>query len=100
MIYNIVLVSGVQHSDSVMYIRLYSITGYYKMLNTILCVIHKSLLYIYFKYSGVSVHSKLLIYPSPKCSPLIHKFVFYVLESVSALYIDSFAFALFFRFHI
>ena len=71
MIYNIVLVSGVQHSDSVIYIRLYSITGCYKMLNTIPCVIYKSLLFIYFKYSGVSVHSKLLIYPSPKCPPLI-----------------------------
>ena len=42
LIYNIVLVSGVQQSDSVIYIcffRLFSIIGYYKILNIVPCAI-------------------------------------------------------------
>ena len=39
LIYNIVLVSGVQHSDSVIIFRLYSIIGYCKILNIIPCAV-------------------------------------------------------------
>ena len=47
LIYSIVLVSGIQQSDSVMYVcvyiyiyfRLFSITGYYKILNIVPCAI-------------------------------------------------------------
>ena len=40
LIYNIVLVSGIQQSDSAIYIfRLFSITGYCKILNTVPCAI-------------------------------------------------------------
>ena len=42
--YNVVLVSGIQQSDSVLYIyilffRFFSITDYYKILNIVLCAI-------------------------------------------------------------
>ena len=50
------LVSGVQQSDSVIHIhvfRLYSIIGYYKMLNIVSCVIHKFLLLIDFMYDSL-----------------------------------------------
>ena len=39
LIYDVVLVSGVQQSDSVVFLKLYSIIGYYKISNRIPCVI-------------------------------------------------------------
>ena len=47
MIYTIVLVSGVQQSDSVLhkhtsiYFRFFSLTGYYKVLSIVLCAIQQ-----------------------------------------------------------
>ena len=46
LIYNVTLVSGVQQSDSVIYIfffRLFSIIGYYEILNTVPCALRQVL---------------------------------------------------------
>ena len=75
------------------YFRFFSIIGYYKILNIIPCAI---LLLIYFMYSSLY-----LLIPYSQFVPLPfgnHKIVFYVCESVSVLYIDSFV--LFFRFPV
>ena len=40
--YSIVLGSGAQQSDSFFFFRLFSIRGYYKILNIVLCVLHRS----------------------------------------------------------
>ena len=43
MIYNVVLVSGIQPSDSVthvLFFRFFSLIDYYKMLNIVPCAIH------------------------------------------------------------
>ena len=69
LIYNIVLVSGVQQSDSVIHVffRLFSIIGYYKTLNTVPVLYSKSLLFIYLMYNSFFKPVLLLIPP-----PLSH----------------------------
>ena len=57
LIYNIVLVPGVQQSDSVFHInmylfRLFSIIHCYKILNIVPCVYSSSLWLIYFMYGS------------------------------------------------
>ena len=58
LIYNVVLASGVQQSDAVLYTyiffcRFFSITGYYKILNIVPVPYSRSLLFIYFIYSSL-----------------------------------------------
>ena len=71
LIYNVVLVSGVQQSDQVSYIyicilfQIFAIVGCYKILNMVPCAIdpcHLSILYI---QQYTSVYLKLLVYSSP-----------------------------------
>ena len=81
------LVSGIQQSDSTIYIpfhyRLLQDSKHFPGLYS------KSLLFIYFIYEWLSTNPKLLIYPS-HLPLLYHKFMFYVWEAVSLLYIHSF----------
>ena len=94
LIYHVVLVSGVQQSDSVIYIiylfvfRLLSLIGCYKILNIILHAIQQVLVgYLFYRQQCVSVNRKFLIY-SPDLFPSgEHKFVFYVCKSTSVLQI-------------
>ena len=100
LIYNVVLVSGVQQSDSVIheciyifFFRFFSIIGYYKILRTVPCALQQVLVvYLFYIQSCVSVNPKLLIYPSPHPPfPFSnHKFVFDVCESLSVLEISLF----------
>ena len=77
LVYSVVLVPGVQQSDSVLHIcvyiyryifffRLLSIIGYYKILNIVPCAIQQALVvYLFYIQQCVSANPKLLIYPSP-----------------------------------
>ena len=47
--YNVVLVSGIQQSDSVIFFISYSIIGYYKILNIIPCAV-RYILVAYLSY--------------------------------------------------
>ena len=48
LIYNVVLVSGIQHNDSVIHIRIFlSIKAYYMILNAVPCAVSRTLFYIY-----------------------------------------------------
>ena len=78
MIFNVVLVSGVQHSDSVIHIhiliffRLFSHIDYYRILSRVPCAIQKVLVVylFYIQYCVyMFVNPKLLIYPSPQRFP-------------------------------
>ena len=81
LIYNVVLVSGVQQSDSIIYIYRYryilffiffSIIGNYKIWNTVPCAIQQVLVvYLFYTLWCVSVNPKLLVYPSPHFPPLV-----------------------------
>ena len=81
------------------YIRLFSITNYYKILNSPLCYRVKPLcLSILCIEACICVHPLTLInlYPLPFHFGK-HKFVFFVYDCVSVLYIDSFV--LLYKFH-
>jgi len=71
LIYNLVLVSGVQQSDSVTHIfNLFQILFPYRLLQNI--EYRRSCSVIYFLYwLCVYVHLKLLMYPSAQSSPLV-----------------------------
>ena len=71
LIYNLVLVSGVQQSDSVTHIfNLFQILFPYRLLQNI--EYRRSCSVIYFLYwSYVYVHLKLLMYPCPQSSPML-----------------------------
>ena len=102
LIYNIVLASGMQQSDSVicvcigseLFFRFFSYMGYYKMLSIPPSVVH------FFMQQCVFVNPKFLIYPSTHCpSPFSfgsYKLAFYVCESASVLWISSFVSFFFF----
>lgn len=75
LIYNAMLASDVQQSGSAIYkhkffFRFFPATGYYKVLNTVLCAIQRTLLFIYFIYT-----SKYLLIPNslviPPLPPLV-----------------------------
>ena len=51
---NIVLVSGIQQSDSDIYIRFFSTIDYYKILNIVPCAIQYNLI-IYFIYIVIRI---------------------------------------------
>ena len=58
LIYSVVLVSGVQQSDSVIhtfFLRFFSIASYYWTLNIAACAVHRSWLFICFICSGVYI---------------------------------------------
>ena len=93
LINNVVLVSGVQQSDSVIHIHLYlfffrffSIIGCYKILSIVPCAIQQVLIgYLFYIQQCVYFNPKLLVYPSSPSPFGNHKFVFYVCESASFL---------------
>ena len=69
LIYSVVLISGVQHSDSVLHVCVYSfffsLIGYYKTLSTVSCAIQQVLVgYLFYIVQCVYANPKLLIYPS------------------------------------
>ena len=85
------LVSGVQQSESVIYIdplflRFFSHIGHYRVLSRVPCAIHTvgSLFVIYFMYSSMymSIPISQFIFPHP-LPPGNHKFVFYICNSIS-----------------
>ena len=94
LIYNVVLVPGVQQSDSFIHINisiLFQILfhiGYYRILSRGPCAIKEVLVdYLFYIYQCVFVNPKLLVYPSTPCFPFgNHKFVFEVCESVQQMY--------------
>ena len=114
MIYNVLLVSGVQQSDSVIHVHIFIL--FYILFSHRLSqnTEQSSLCYAVGPcwlstlpniYSGmcVCVHPRLLIYPSLPHFPFgNHKFVFNICKSISVLQISSFVSFLFlkFRFHI
>ena len=77
LIYNVVLVSGVQQSDSAIYIfffRFFSLIDYYKILSIFPCATQQVLVgYLFYVQQCVCVNPKLLIYPAPlpTFSPLV-----------------------------
>ena len=99
LIYNIILVSGIQSRDSVFlqiicHYRLLEDNGY-----SFLCCTMYPVAYLFYTQQFVSLNPIPLICPFPCPLPFgNHKFVFYIYESVSVLHIQSFV--LFFRFHI
>ena len=108
LIYKVVLVSGVQQSDLVhiyIYIYIYAcvcvciyiyiyilfqiftIIGYYKILNIVPCAMQKVLVvYLFYIQQCVYVNPKHPFYPSPSFPFGNHKFVFYVCESIVFLF--------------
>ena len=66
------------------YVRDFSIVGYYKILSIVPCAISRSLLVTYFLYSSIYFNPKLLIYPCP-LFPLITMFVFYICKSICSV---------------
>ena len=49
LIYSVVVVSGIQQSDSIIYIfRLFFIIGYYKTLNIVPWTIQQDLIYVFY----------------------------------------------------
>ena len=87
-IYNILLVSGVQQSDSIIYIYFlfFSIIVYFKISNIVLCAIHWILVaYLFYIYSCASISPILPIYPCSFFPFGNYKFIFYVYEPVSVL---------------
>ena len=72
LIANVVLVSGVQQSDSdyiyicIFFFRFFSIIGYYKMLGTVPWALQQVLVvYLFYIQTCVYFNPKLLLYPSP-----------------------------------
>ena len=71
MIYNLVLFSGVQQSDSVTHIfNLFQILFPYRLLQNIEYRRSYSVIYFLYWLYGY-VHLKLLMYPCPQSSPLV-----------------------------
>ena len=106
LIYNVVLVTGVQKSESVIYIyiyplffRFFSYTGHYRVLSRVPCAIQQVLIsYLFYIQQYVYVNPNLSIYPFPSLSPSNHKFVLYICNSVS--FVDTFICTHFFRLHM
>ena len=85
LIYNIVLVSSVQQSDSVthtymFFFRFFSVIGYYKIWSIVSCAIRQVLVYVFYIQQCVHVNPQFLIHhPLPlPLSPFVTVFVFYV----------------------
>ena len=82
LIYNVVLVSGRQQSDSVIKIHifiLFSHIGYLRTLSPLCYTIGSCWLSILYIIVCVYVNPKLLIYPSPPCFPFSnHKLFWYL----------------------
>ena len=88
-----------------MYIYSFQTLFPYRLLQNIeyssLCYTEVLVGYLFYMQQGVCVNPNLLIYPSPTPFPFgNHKFVFYVLESLSVLQISSFASFFFLISHI
>ena len=92
LVYNVVLISGVQQSDSVIHICtfffiFFSVMVHHRILNIVPCAISRTLLFIHSLCN--SLH---LLIPNSQSTPLPpplplgnHKSVLYVCESVSVL---------------
>ena len=104
LVYNVVLVSSVQQSESVICIfilfRLLSRIDYYIILSRIPCAVHQVLVdFLFYIYLCMCINPKLLIYPLPYVSCFgNHKSVFEVSESFC--FANKFIFIIYFRFHI
>ena len=104
LIYNIVLISTVQQSDSVIPIHIFLfifffIMVYHRMPNIVPCAIQwDPVVYPFCIYQFASASPKLLIHPFSTTSPLATTSLFSVCESVSVLQISSFV--SYFRFYI
>ena len=84
LIYNVVLLSGVQQSDSEQYkytlfSRFFSISGCYKLLNIVPYAIEQNFIYLFYMQQCVPVNSKLLkvlFYPVTPASPFGNQSLF------------------------
>ena len=79
MIYNVVLVSAIRHSESVyvcthispLFFRLSSHIGHYRLLSRVPCAISRFVLAIYFIYSSVYMSIPISQFIPPPLSPLV-----------------------------
>ena len=80
-----------QQQQHIYFFRLFSITGYYQILNIVPYAIQQILTdYMFYIQQCVSENVKLLIYPSWPFPFDNYKFVFHFCKSISALQISSF----------
>ena len=98
LIYNVVLITAIQQSDSVIHIYtvffkiFFSIMVYHRILNIVPCAIQQDLVvYPFYIYKLTSADSNLPLHSSPNPRPLDnHQSVVYVRDSVSISQIGSF----------
>ena len=75
-----------------LFFRFFSHIGHYTVLSRVPCAIHQVLVsYLSYIQQCVYFNPNLPIYPSPSLPPGVHKFVFYICNSISVLQVSSFA---------